>query len=353
VIQLTSLERTWITLHHQIPDRVPIALHNFLVTVQYANYPMAEALRSGELLAEAQIKFWKDFRQDVIMLENGVIAEAEACGCKAIYSNEQPPRIVEHILAQDLGKINDLKIPDPYTTFPMNEVLKATQILASEIGSQAFIMGRADQGPVALAAALRGWDQLILDLMSGEQLDLIHQLLEYCVKVQTRYMLALRERGAHGTALGEAGVDIIGPRLFRKFAYPYDCKLIPSMGSSNFPVALHICGDSTKILDEMVATGAQILELDYKTDLFTAKRTMQGKCTFLGPVNPELIWSAETPEVVVDTARQAMDVLAPGGEFILGAGCALGANTKPDNIHALVESAKRYGVYNHNGTLTR
>ena len=103
----------------------------------------------------------------------------------------------------------------------------------------------------------------------------------------------------------------------------------------------------------MVATGAQILELDYKTDPFTAKRIMQGKCTFLGPVNPELIWSAKTPEIVVETAHQAMEVLAPGGEFILGAGCALGANTPPENIHALVETAKLYGVYNTDGTLKR
>ena len=350
---LTHLERTLTTIHHQIPDRVPVALHNFLVTVSYANYPMMDALRDGEMLADAQIKFWKDFRHDVIMLENGVIAEAEACGCKAIYSNDQPPRIVEHILAQDLEKIDELKIPDPYTAFPMNEMLKATNILANEIGTQVYIMARADQGPVALAAALRGWDQLIVDLMAGEQLGLIYKLLDFCVKVQTRYMTALREQGAHGTSLGEAGVDIIGPRLFRQFAFPYDKVLIPSVGSLDFPVALHICGDSTLILNEMVATGAQILELDYKTDPFFAKRAMQGKCTFLGPVNPELIWSAETPSIVEDSARQALEVLAPGGEFILGAGCALGSNTNSDNIHALVETASKYGIYRSDGTLKK
>ncbi len=349
--QLSSLERTMTVIHHQIPDRTPVALHNFLATIYYSGYAMGTALRSGEMLAEAQLRFWQDFGQDVIMLENGVIAEAEACGCKAVYSDEQPPRIVEHVLAQDLGKIDQLEVPDPYTTFPMCEVLKATHILSQEIGDRVYIMGRADQGPVALAAALRGWEQIILDLMSNQQPELIHKLLDYCVKVQTRYMLALREQGAHGTSLGEAGVDIIGPRLYRKFAHPYDCRLIPSVGSPNFPVALHICGDSTQILPEMVSTGAQILELDYKTDPMIAKQVLRGKCTFLGPVNPELIWAARTPAEVEETARQAIQILAPGGEFILGAGCALGFNTPAENIHALVEAAHKYGAYRTDGSM--
>ena len=346
---MTSLERTFTTIRHQIPDRVPVALHNFLATIAYAGFPLGAALRDGEMLAEAQLKFWKDFQQDVIMVENGVIAEAEACGSVAAYSDEQPARIVKHILAGSLEKIDELEVPDPNTAFPMCEVVKATRILAHELGDKVFIMGRADQGPVALAAALRGWEQLIMDMMSGEQPELIQKLLDYCVRVQTRYMAALREAGAHGTALGEAGVDIIGPRLYRKFAYAQDCKLIPAVGSLDFPVALHICGDSTSILSDMVASGPQILELDYKTDMRIAKETLRGKCTFLGPVNPELIWAGPISEIEAAT-REAIEILAPGGELILGAGCALGYNTPFDHIHTLVETAWKYGRYNPDGS---
>ena len=347
---MNSLERVLTTIRHQIPDRVPVALHNFLVTIRYAGFPLGATLRDGTMLAEAQMKFWKDFKQDVIMLENGVIAEAEACGSVAAYSDEQPARIVEHVLAGNLEKINSLEVPDPNTAFPMREVVKATRILSQELGKQVFIMARADQGPVALAAALRGWEQLIMDMMSGEQPVLIQKLLDYCVKVQTRYMAALRTAGAHGSSSGEAGVDIIGPKLYRKYSYPEDCKLFPAVGSLDFPVALHICGDSTAILGEMVSSGAQILELDYKTDMHTAKNMLRGKCTFLGPVNPELVWAGPIREIE-ETAQEAIHILAPGGEFILGAGCALGYNTPYDHIHTLVETAWKHGIYNRDGSL--
>jgi uroporphyrinogen decarboxylase len=329
-------------IQHGIPDRVPVDLHNFLAAIAYVKAPLSVALQDGEILAESQLHYWKVVGHDVLLVENGVIAEAQACGCTIAYSADQPARVVEHILAGELEKVDELGIPDPEKAHPMCEVLKAVRILSRQVGKLVFIMGRADQGPVALAAALRGWEQLIYDMKSNEQPALLHRLLDFCTQVQARYMLALREAGAHGTATGEAGVDIIGPRLYRKFAYPYDCKLISQLGV--FPVALHICGDSTLILPEMVNTGAQILELDYKTDMPTAKAALRGKCAFLGPVNPELIW-AGTPAEVQAAAKEAIDVLAPGGEFILGPGCALGSDTPIENVIALVDAAEKWGRY--------
>jgi MtaA/CmuA family methyltransferase len=339
------------TIRHKIPDRVPVDLHNFLVTIAYAGYPMAQALQDGEMLAEAQIRFWRDFHHDILLVENGVVAEAEACGCVVEYFDDGPARVAGHILATDLAIVDDLEVPDPWNSPGTSVVLKAVQLLRRRLGDSVYIMGRADQGPAALAAALRGYEQFVVDLARNEQPERIARLLDYCVRVQRRYMLALKDAGAHGTSLGEMGVDIIGPRLYSAFAFPYDRQVISGIGSMEYPVALHICGDATRILAQMVATGAQILELDYKTDKEVAKNALRGKTTFLGPVNPELIWAAGSPSEVENAARDALEVLAPGGGFILGPGCALGHTTPADNIHALIESAWKYGVYNPDGTL--
>ena len=46
-------------------------------------------------------------------------------------------------------------------------MLKATRILVKETGGRVFIMGRADQGPVALALALLGPENFLL--AAGEE----------------------------------------------------------------------------------------------------------------------------------------------------------------------------------------
>jgi uroporphyrinogen-III decarboxylase len=49
-----------------------------------------------------------------------------------------------------------------------------------------------------------------------------------------------------------------------------------------------------------------------------------------------------SPEVVTEKAREAIANLSAGGGFILGPGCALPGITPDENIHALVEAAKRF-----------
>jgi MtaA/CmuA family methyltransferase len=349
-MSMTSLERVLATVGHRIPDRVPVDLHNFLPAVVHAGLPLDAALQSGDLIAESQLRYWRDFGHDVLLVENGVIAEAQACGCEAEYKPDQPPDLVTHILADGLEKVLDLEVPDPFTTFPMNEVIRAVRILADEVGDRVFIMGRADQGPAALYGALRGYEQFVLDLQLDEQPELVRATLDFCTRVQRRYAEALREAGAHGTSMGGVGVDLIGPRLHRAFCHPYAREVIGAVSGPDFPYSLHICGDSTLILADMVATGAQMMELDYKTDMRAAKEALRGRATFLGPVNPVTLWGGQ-PSDVEREAREAIEILGPGGEFILGPGCALSLDTPDDNVHALVESARRYGVYAPDGSL--
>ena len=56
-----------------IPDRVPVDLHNFLMTAQASGLPFAGFLQNGEALAEGQIRAWNEFHHDVLLLENAPV----------------------------------------------------------------------------------------------------------------------------------------------------------------------------------------------------------------------------------------------------------------------------------------
>ena len=58
---MTSLERTLAVLDHRVPDRVPVALHNFLMACHSVGGDFGETLQSGELLAEAHLAAWMCF----------------------------------------------------------------------------------------------------------------------------------------------------------------------------------------------------------------------------------------------------------------------------------------------------
>ena len=107
---------------------------------------------------------------------------------------------------------------------------------------------------------------------------------------------------------------------------------------------VHICGDTAAITDDFIATGAEVLEIDHKTDAVASKAAARGKTCLLGNLDTSLLAFGTAGEVE-DACHELIDICKPGGGFILGPGCAMAPATPAENIHALVESAKKYGSY--------
>ncbi len=342
---MNSIERVRAAIELRQPDRVPVDLHNFQPAAKAMGISMAEVFQNGELLAEAMLKAWKEFGHDMILLENGTACNAQACGVKVIYRDDAAPAAHIPVITQ-LEEVDTLKVPDPYTTFPMCEIIKATQILSKEIGDKVWICGRADQGPTDLSSQLIGMETLMLEIATGEKEALIHRLFDYAREVATRYAFALMASGAHSTSIGEpvAGPDVMSPRHYRKYAAPQEKRMVDDLKAQGIILHNHICGNTLPIINDFIGTGAQVLEIDHKTSLQKAKDAGRGKTCFLGPINTSLLVSG-TPQEVDDACHAAIEIMAPDSGFVLGPGCALGPETPADNIHALVESAKKHGVY--------
>jgi MtaA/CmuA family methyltransferase len=347
---MTSLERVMTVISGGIPDRVPTDLHNFLMAARTAGIPLAECMQSGKLLAESQIVAWRVFKHDMLLVENGTATLGQAMGCGVLYANDAAPLVIDPVL-KILDDLNELRLPDPEKDQPLPQVLKAVSILRREFGDRVFIMGRADQGPMALAAALRGYKQFFLDLGEEKNAPLIERLLDICVEADIRYAFALREAGAHGTSLGELGSDTISPTMYRRLGMPRLKKFYAAMQEKRFPASLHQCGNTAAVLSDMVSSGAAILELDPRTDLRAAKEMTRKKATVLGMVDPANVLERGTPALVREKSEEAIDILAPGGGFILGPGCALTPETPEANVMAMIESAVQFGRYRPDGTL--
>ena len=305
-VSMNSIERTTLAIQHKIPDRVPVDLHNFLVTARMMQAgSFADFFRNGEAMAEGQLAAWRRFGHDVLIIENGTAALAEACGVQVVYQSDTAP-VAKEPAIQSLDEVDRLKIPDPYMDPLLSELLKATRIVVKEIGDRAFIMGRGDQGPFSLACEIRGMSQFMLDIALEEQPEQIHRLLDFCRQVTERYALAQIEQGAHCTSIGDSpsGPDLLSPHHYRKFAYPYVRQLVDNLKKKGVLLAYHICGNATPIIQDMVSSGAAILEIDQKTELRASKAAARGKATLLGPVDPSAVMAHGSRDLVVEKCRE-------------------------------------------------
>lgn len=346
---MNSLERMVTVLDGGIPDRVPVGLHNFLMACRMYNLPFDQITR-GDLMAEAQLHAWRTFGHDVIMHEMGVTTEAEAMGCKIRYRSDQPPH-VEEPLIKELDDINKLTVPDPETTYPLNEMLKTTRILVRETKGEVFINGRSDQGPIALAFALCGPEQFLNKLLDPNLHDWVNQLLDICSKMNIAFGRAQRRAGAHCTTIGLVGTSLISPRTFDELERPRAaafCRAMLEVGCKPF---VHSCGNESHLLDNLIGTGASALELDPGTDPTLCKAGTRGRTCVLGMLETAHVLASGTTDTVRDHVRETMRIMAPGGGFIIGPGCALPADTRVENIQTLMETVRQFGHYNPDGSL--
>ena len=148
---MTSLERCLATIHYLPPDRVPVDLYNFMMTVVDVGLPPGKIYSDGQLLGEAQLSAWKILGHDMLLVENGTAALAEACGSEASYLKGGAP-LIEKPLIHDHSEVSSLRKPDPWTSLLCRAVLQATRFLLDRVGREVCVMGRADQAPLTSRA---------------------------------------------------------------------------------------------------------------------------------------------------------------------------------------------------------
>lgn len=180
----------------------------------------------------------------------------------------------------------------------------------------------------------------MIDLATAEDAEPIHRLIDYCRRACALFAKAQKDAGAHATSIGDAyaSPNLISPAMFRRFALAPEIKLVEEVQSYGIPMSIHICGNTSKIISDMGHTGARILEVDWKLDMAEARRLVPDTTVLMGNVNPSDPLVLGTPEQVRAAARKVIE--ATGGRgLILSSGCAMGRDTPPENLQALVAAA--------------
>jgi len=349
--RMTSLERVRAVLEHRIPDRVPVALHNYLMACHLCQADLDVVLRNGEALAQAQLAAWRQFGHDVIMHENGVHAEAEAMGCGVRYQRDIAPHVDDPVV-KTLADIERLRVPDPEDTFPLNELLKATRLIVRESAGQVFVNGRADQGPVALALALCGPERFLTWVGEPATRPAVHRLLDICSRMNIALGEAQIRAGAHSSTIGLAGHSLISPATFDELELPRARAFCQAMQRLRAFAWVHACGNETTMLPHLMDTGADCIELDPLTDPAACNAATQGRTSVLGMLHPVHVLRNRSADEVRQHVREIMSHLAPRGGFLMGPGCALPPDTPPANIHAVIDMARTAGQYAADGSLS-
>ncbi|MDR1541242.1 MAG: uroporphyrinogen decarboxylase family protein [Clostridiales bacterium] len=341
---MNSLQRVRAVLNGESPDRLPVIPQSFLFATQTEGYKIGQINRNPRLMAQCHKNCWEKFGYDGCIIDVDDAALAEACGAKVIYRTDSVAVVKDsEPVLKDLREIDNLTLPDPQKDGRLPEWLETTRRVAEDIGGEAFIIGRADQGPFNLLCLLRGATQFMEDLLT-EDVDVICRALAWTTDAHIRFAKAQYAAGAHAVSMGDAyaSPNLISPALYRKFAFPWEKKVVDAVQTREQPYDIHICGDTTAVIRDMTDCKARILEIDWKVDMGKARKILPKETVLMGNINPsDPMYLGVPAQVEAQIEKIIRDTCGQG--IIISSGCALSENTKPENVIAMVEATHRYG----------
>ena len=338
---MNGFERISRTLAWQQTDQVPIMLHNFMPAAREADMTMNEFRNKPENIARAFVEASRKYKLDGILTDVDTALEAFAMGAKTEFPDDLPAKVTAPI-SEHIEEVIEQIDPEKLKNDERIQIyLEAIRLIRREIGGELFLRGNADQGPFSLATAVYGLANMMMDMLDESKTELLLRLISRCYDVHFAFHLMVKEAGADATSFGDSmgSPDLISPKLFRKFVAPFQQRLAQDLAQHEIQTICHVCGKTDAILEPLAESGFAGYEIDYKTNIPKAQQVMSGKSILFGIIDPSGVFCLGNEQAIVHATNELLDLFAKGG-LVIGAGCALPAETPSENITTFVKTVR-------------
>jgi uroporphyrinogen decarboxylase len=102
---------------------------------------------------------------------------------------------------------------------------------------------------------------------------------------------------------------------------------------------LHVCGDTTHILDDVKEIAPAAFTFDYAADVALVKEALGDSVCLLGNVDPSDTLLMGTVDKVRRETQDCIEKGWQGGGYAVAAGCDLGVETPIENVKAMLDTA--------------
>lgn len=334
---MNSYQRMTNRLNSEPVDRPP----NFDIFMTYAaqriGKPLREYYLDHRVLVEANLAMIEDFDVDIVQAISDPYRETADFGAEIVFpENDLPLSLIP--LLQEPEDIKKLVRPSPYTGKRMSDRLEAIRLFREQVGGEVPIMGWVE-GALAEATDLRNINNLMLDVILRP--EWVEELCEICGQVGIAFARAQVEAGADIIGLGDAVGSLVNPQMYRRFVLPYEQRIFAAVHEMGALARLHICGNTNKIIDAMVESGADIIDLDHMVDMEAAAAEFGDRVSFCGNFDPVAVMLQGSPEAVYEATIHCIEIGGPLS--ISGAGCEIPMDTPAENLHAQSQALESVG----------
>ena len=191
-------------------------------------------------------------------------------------------------------------------------------------------------GPFTLAGEMMGVNELTMNTILDP--DLVKAFLPVVVTIISDYTRKLFEAGADMVCVLEPTAMMISPEHFEEFSLAPFRKILSNVDYK--PLILHICGNTSHLIEKMGTSGAAALSLDWQIDMEESIKKIPQDVLLIGNLDPVKVFLQGTPESVKEDTIELMEKMKPYRNFVMSSGCDLPLETPDKNLKAFIEATR-------------
>ena len=297
-------------------------------------YTFLEICKTPEVCTEVSLQPFRIVGVDAVIVFSDILIVAEAMGQPLDVPDSGP---VLSNPVRDMAAVRALRDFDPERDTKF--VGDAIRMICREAGPQVPVIGFA-AAPWTLACYMiegstRG-DISVAKRMLREEPALVRELLDRIVRATTLYLKSQIAAGASVVQLFDTWAGELSMGEYDSFELPATRAIIEALAEAGVPRILFAKG-SSRHLESMANSGADVLSVDWNTDLGEVRRKLGRQAALQGNVNPSLLLGPI--EGVRAAAREAVEKTGGWGH-ILNLGHGILPTTPVENARAFVEAGQ-------------
>ena len=343
--KMTPKERAQAIAEGKPVDRMPVYMFPEMITPHLIGKSMKLSEQTAKDIAEIQIEGYRMFGYDGVGLGHGLHSLPILMGGEFT----EPENSARNLIGHPIKDTKDLTVLDlDNVVFSKDEAASkafdALRYMRDEIGEEVNCTMNFTS-PFTVASGLVGVDKFLIGLV--REPEQMVKVFEFVTEAQFKLAKVFMDDGfTISTSDPVASCSVISPKVYHKYAKPYEQKFAQKCSTiSGKPMGIHICGNTTKILDDVIDAGFVSFSLDNRVDLAVAKDKIGDKAYLSGNVDPVEIMLLGNEEDVVRAVhncyRKAWD--SPKG-FAISTGCDLCYGTPLNNTKIYLEESKRCAI---------
>ncbi|MEW5798104.1 MAG: uroporphyrinogen decarboxylase [Bacteroidota bacterium] len=300
--------------------------------------------KTPELAAEVTVQPVELIGVDAAIIFSDILVVPEAMGMELIVEEGKGgPRFPKPVRSSE--DINALRAVDPNSG--LRYVMDAIRLSKQRLSDEVPLIGFSGS-PWTLAAYMvegkGSKDFRHAKEMIFSKPQQAHLLLQRLAQSVAEYLSAQVDAGADIVQIFDTWGGILAQEEFEEFSLLYIQKIVEQVKKKNVPVIV-FCKDCGHSLKKIADIGADVVGLDWSTDIGKARNAVGKKVALQGNLDPTMLFS--TPERIEHGVQSILQKYGNGAGHIFNLGHGILPETPVENVKTFINAVKTFSTQYH------